>query len=286
MFTFSLDFLRDLFYYRSILYIKGRNMRFLKCFLCLAIAVSLFSTTALAKGQKVSLTDSLENEISISLDSGYVYYTLDDIDKDSSYFSSLPIDKNEAREEIANGTYMQAFCESEGVQVVIKVTTDNFSQSIGNLTQMDEGETQAVMKSFKASLELQNHALLKEPEVTEIDGYKALDFLCRAGSGESGFSYRSLITIIGSRCYEFTFLSTTSIPDEMTKRSFDDMIDSINLSIKGETGEIVKSVFMSVLSILAIVVACAIGLVFAYSLVMEFINARKHSDKVRLKKRN
>lgn len=261
-------------------------MRFFKCFLSLVLLVSLFSTTALAKGQNVSLTDSLENEISISLGDGFVYYTLNDIDKDSSYFSSLPIDKNEAREKISNGTYLQAFCESEGVQVVIKVTTDNFSQSIGNLSQMDENETASVLKSFKASLELQNHAFLKEPQVTEVDGYKALDFLCRVGSGESGFSYRSLITIIGSRCYEFTFFNTSSIPDEMTKRSFEDMINSIDLSIKGETSEIVKSFFMSALSIVAIIVACLIGLTFAYSLVMEFVSARKHSDKVRLKKRN
>lgn len=254
----------------------------------LLIAISLFiliSPTVFAKSSTVSV-DFDENSVSIDLPDGYIYYTNTDIDKSTDYFNSMPIDKNDAIEKINNGTYIDAFSEKSGSQITLNITTDKFSQTIGNFTPMDDNDKQSVIKNFKSILNQNGQEYISEPKIIEIDGYDFIEFNCRVGSGENGFNYKNIISVIGGNCYEIVCFNKLNLPDEEVSDEFNDIIDSVDLDIKGETGEIVKSFLMSVITVIVIIFAVIVVLLMIYSLIKEFLSYRNHADKVQLKKRN
>lgn len=263
-------------------------MKKFKCFICLVLTVMLFSTSVYAKSSDVSISffDDKENSIEMTLPSDYIYFTSDDVDKSADYFKSMPIDKNEAIEQISKGTYLNAFSESKNSQLVLKITSDNFTKTIGNFSPMDENDKASVIKSFKATYEQSGHSFLIEPDTIEVDGYDFIRFNCRYGSGEKGFSYKSILTIIGGNCYEFVRYNKSSVPDDEANEEFDDIVSSIEMNIKGEATQIAKSFFMSVLTIIAIIIAVLIIISMIYSLIREYIVYKNHNEKVRLKKRN
>ncbi len=262
-------------------------MKRLKCFLCLVLLVLMFSVSVSAKETQISIDffDEKENNIELKLPSDYLYFTNDDVDKNADYFNNMPIDKNAAIEQIRNGTYLNAFSESQGSQVILKITSDNFSQSIGNFTPMDENDKNSVIKSFKNNFEQSGHSFLTEPEVIEIDKYSFMSFNCRYGSGDKGFSYKSVLTIIGGNCYELVRYNKASIPDDEAADEFEKIISTVKMNIKGEKGQIAKSYFMSVLTIIVIIVAAIIIVAMIYSLIREYLVHKNHNEKVRLKKR-
>lgn len=262
-------------------------MKKLKCFLCFVLLVLTFSMPVLAKSQTVSIDffEEKDNNIEITLPSDYLYFTADDVDKNADYFKTMPIDKNEAIEQISEGTYLNAFSKDEDSQIILKITTDNFSQTIGNFSPMDENDKASVIKSFKSVYEQSGHSFLTEPEVVKIDGYDFMKFNCRYGSGDKGFSYQSVLTIIGGNCYELVSYNTMSVPDEEITKDFDNLISSVKMNIKGEQGQITKSFFMSVLAILVIIIAIIIMITFIYSLIREYIVYKNRGEKVKLKKR-
>lgn len=262
-------------------------MKKIKCFLCLILLVLLFSTTVGAKSSQISINffEDKDNNIQLSLPSDYLYFTNDDVDKNADYFKNMPIDKNTAIEQIRNGTYLNAFSEEKNSQIILKITSDNFSQSIGNFSPMDENDKKSVIKSFRTDFEQSGHAFLTEPEVIEIDNYEFMCFNCRYGSGEKGFSYKSILTIIGGNCYELVKYNKASIPDDEMADEFNNIVSTIKINIKGETGQIVKSYFMSVMIIIVIIVAAIIVIAMIYSLIREYIVYKNHNEKVRLKKR-
>lgn len=262
-------------------------MKKLKCLICLMLIVLMFSTPALAKSETVSIGffEDKENSIEITLPSDYLYFTADDVDKNADYFKNMPIDKNEAIEQIREGTYLNAFSESKGSQIIIKITSDNFTETIGNFSPMDDNDKASVIKSFKSTYEQSGHSFLTEPDTVEIDGYDFIRFNCRYGSGDKGFSYKSVLTIIGGNSYEIVCYNKMSVPDDEITEEFDDLISSVEMNIKGESGQITKSFFMSVLTILVIIVAVFIMISMIYSLIREYIVYKNHNEKVRLKKR-
>lgn len=261
-------------------------MKFLKSFLIiLSLFLIVFSYTVFAKSEKVTV-EFEENKISLTLPDNYEYYTNKDVDKNSNYFSSFPIDKNKAIENIGDGTYIDAFNEKAGREITFTITSDSFSQKIGNFTPMDENDKKSVIKTLKSTFKKNNQDSISEPKIIEIDGYDFMEFNCRIGNGDTGYSYKSIISIISGNCYEFMFFSNISVPNSEISEEFEDVIDSINLDMKGETGEIVKSVILSIISIIVIIVAAIVAILMVYSLVREVINKRNHSEKVRLKKRD
>lgn len=259
-------------------------MKFFKCFFVLILIAISMSFPVFAKSQKVEVKFE-ENTIGVSLSSDYLYFTADDIEKSADYFKKMPIDKQEAVKEINDGTYLNAFCESKGSQIVLKITSDNFSKTIANFTPMDDNDKQSVIKNFKSIYEQGGHSFLTEPDVIQVDGYDFIRFNCRYGSGDKGFSYKSILTIIGGNCYEFIKYSKLSVPDDEINNDFDDLVSSISMNIKGETGQIAKSFFMSVVAIIIIIIAVIIAVSMIYSLFKEFILHKNRGEKVRLKKR-
>ena len=261
-------------------------MKFFKSFLVVfSLFLIVFSNCVFASSERISVTYD-ENKISLTLPDNYTYYTNEDVDKNSDYFSNMPIDKNDAIKKISDGTFIDAFDEKDGRQITFKISSDSFSQKIGNFTPMDENDKKSVIKTLKSTFKKNNQDSLSEPQIIEIDGYDFMEFNCRVGDGNTGYSYKSIITIAGGNCYEFMFFSNLSVPDDETTNDFNDIINSISLKMKGETGEIVKSVVLSIVSIIVIIVAAIVVILMIYSLVREFINKRNHNEKVRLKKRD
>lgn len=262
-------------------------MKKLKCFICLTILVLTLGITASAKTQTVSIDffEDKENSIELSLSSDYLYFTDEDVDKNADYFKNMPIDKNEAIEQIREGTYLNAFSESKGSQIVLKITSDNFSETIGNFSPMDDNDKASVVKSFKSVYEQGGHSFLTEPDIIEVDGYDFIRLNCRYGSGDKGFSYKSILTIIGGNCYEIVSYNKMSVPDDEISEEFDELVSSIKMDIKGEQGQITKSFFMSALAIIVAIIAVIIIISMIYSLIREYIVHKNHNEKVRLKKR-
>ncbi|MBQ4156110.1 MAG: hypothetical protein IJD90_04825 [Clostridia bacterium] len=262
-------------------------MKRIKCFICLFLLTLMISTSTLAKSSKISIEffEEKENTIELSLNSDYLYFTADDIDKSADFFKNMPVDKNEVINQINEGTYLNAFSEKKGSQVVLKITTDNFSQAITNFTPMDENDKKSVIKNFKNSFEQSGHSFLTEPDIVRIDGYDFIRFNCRYGSGEKGFSYKSVLTIIGGNCFELVRYNKISLPDDTANEEFDDIIDSLKLNIKGEKAQIAKSYFISVLTIAGIIVVMIIMISMIYSLIREYIVYKNHNEKVRLRKK-
>lgn len=262
-------------------------MKIFRCFICFLLLFAVLSVPVLARTQTVSIDffEDNDNHIEVNLPSDYLYFTDNDVDKNADYFKNMPIDKNEAIEQIREGTYLNAFSEKSGSQFVLKITSDNFSKAIGNITPMDENDKASVMKSFKATFEQNGHSFLTEPDIVEIDGYDFIRFNCRYGSGEKGFSYKSVLTIIGGNCYEFVRYNKMSVPDDDATEEFDNITSSIKMKIKGETSQIVKSIFLSIFTIIVTIIACLILISMIYSLIREFIVYRNHNEKVRIKKR-
>ncbi len=262
-------------------------MKKIKCFLCLFLLAMMISTPALAKSSKIAIDffENKENQIEISLDSDYLYFTDDDVDQPAEFFKNMPIDKNEAITQITDGTYLNAFSEKKGSQVVLKITTDNFSQAIANFTPMDENDKASVIKSFKVSYEQSGHSFLTEPDIIKIDGYDFIRFSCRYGSGEKGFSYKSVLTIIGGNCYELVRYNKVSLPDDEANKEFDKIIKSLDFNIKGEKSQIAKSYFISVLTIIGIIIVLIIMASMIYSLIREYIVYKNHNEKVNLRKK-
>ena len=262
-------------------------MKRIKSFICLMLFAFLLSTPVLAKEQTVNIDffEDKENSIKISLPSDYLYFTDDDVDKSADYFKKMPIDKNEAIEQIREGTYLNAFSESKGSQIVLKITSDNFSEKIGNFSPMDDNDKASVIKNFKSIYEQSGHSFLMEPDIIDVDGYDFIRFNCRYGNGDKGFSYKSILTIICGNCYELVSYNKMSVPDDTVSEEFDNMVSSIRISIKGEQGQITKSYFMSVFAVIVIIIAVIIIISMIYSLIREYIVRKNHNEKVKLKKR-
>lgn len=262
-------------------------MKRIICFACLSLTVLLLSVTALAKAQTVSIDffEDKENTIELSLPSEYLYFTDDDIDKNADYFKNMPIDKNEAIKQIRNGTYLNAFSESKGAEITLKITSDSFSEAIGNFSPMDDNDKASVIKNFKSIYEQSGHSFLQEPEIIEVDGYSFIKFNCRYGNGDKGFSYKSVLTIIGGYCYELVSYNKMSVPDDEVSAEFDEIVSSVKIDIKGEQGQITKSYFMSALAVIVIIIAVIIIISMIYSLIREYIVHKNHNEKVKLKKR-
>lgn len=259
-------------------------MRIFKCILALTLIAFMFNINVFAKSEKVEISFE-ENTIGITLPSDYIYYTASDVDKSADYFKKMPIDKQEAIDQIKEGTYLNAFCESKGSQVLFKITSDNFSKTIANFTPMDENDKASVIKNFRSIYEQSGHSFLTEPDIIEVDGYDFIRFNCRYGNGDNGFSYKSILTIIGGNCYEFIRYNKLSVPDDGINEEFDELVSSIKMNIKGETSEIVKSIFMSVITIAIIIIASIIAISMIYSLLRELIAHKNRGEKVKLKKR-
>lgn len=260
-------------------------MRFFKCIFALIIMMFVINVNVLAKSENITV-EFQDNSIELTLSSDYVYFTANDVDKQSAdYFKNMPVDKKQARELVKDGTYFSAFSEKNGSQITINITSDSFTQTVENFTPMDDNDKLSVIKSFKSILEREGHSFLSEPSVTEIDGYDFIEFNCRIGSGDIGYSYKSYMTIIGGNCYELVCYNKMSIPDDEITEQFSEIVSSVEMNIKGETAGIIKSFAMSAFTIIGIIIAVIIVIAMIYSLIREFIVHKNHSEKVKIKKR-
>ena len=259
-------------------------MKKLKCLVFFLISVIIISTPVLAKGQNISINHN-ENKINLAVPSGYVYFTLDDVDKDASYFKNMPIDKNEAINQIREGTCLNAISEEQGSQIVLKITSDEFTKKVGNFTPMDDNDKEKVIKNFRDIYENRGHSFLAEPKIVEIDNYSFIEFNCRYGSGEKGFSYQSILTIIAGESYELVRYTTLSVPDETDYDEFETLKSSLDLKIKGEKTQLTKNFFMTAICVIIMIIAIIVILLMIYSLVREYIVHKNHNEKVRVKKR-
>ena len=88
----------------------------------------------------------------------------------------MPIEKNDAIEKISDGTYIDAFDETDGRQITFKITSDKFSQTIGNFTPMDDNDKKSVIKTLKSTYKKNNQDSISEPKVIKVDGYDFMEF--------------------------------------------------------------------------------------------------------------
>ncbi|MBQ7129012.1 MAG: hypothetical protein IJO19_03385, partial [Clostridia bacterium] len=84
--------------------------------------------------------------------------------------------KNDAIEKISDGTYIDAFDETDGRQITFKITSDKFSQTIGNFTPMDDNDKKSVIKTLKSTYKKNNQDSISEPKVIKVDGYDFMEF--------------------------------------------------------------------------------------------------------------
>lgn len=249
---------------------------------CSALMMCGFTVSA---DSNVSLKSGIA-DISLTVPSGFTSVTADDLDKSSDYFKNLPITKNEAINRIESGILLDSFSNDKMREIRFSVfesntlgkyvvssaarsdsgTGSNLIKGINNFSALEESERQRVITAITDELKSEGHTFLSTPCEIEIDGYKFIRSYARIGSSTSGYTYTSVMTIFGGKCYELTCYNNTPMLEQEQIDENDEVVSSLKLKIKGNDGELAANKFSSALTIIAIFVAIAVifGIVISF----------------------
>lgn len=256
--------------------------------------------TASAAGNSSVTLQSGTAEISLSVPSGFTTITSDDLDKPSDYFKNLPITKNEAISRIESGILLNAFSNDKtreirfsvfesnklgkyAVSTVVGTQTsdeNNLIKGINNFSALSESERQKVISAISDELKVEGHTFLSTPSEIELSGYKFIRSYARIGSSTSGYTYTSVMTIFGGKCYELTCFNNMPMLEQEQIDENEEIVSSLKLKIKGNDGEIAANKFSSALTFVVIFLAIAVIFGVVVSFVKPLLQKGEDSEKI------
>ena len=263
-------------------------------------AVAAVGFTAYAAGPSGVSLRSGTAEINLSIPSGFTTVTSDDLDKPADYFKNLPITKNEAISRIESGILLDAFSTDKTREIRFSVfesnklgkyaasavagsqpsTESNLIKGINNFSALGESERQKVISSIADELKAEGHTFLATPSEIELSGYKFIRSYARIGSSSSGYTYTSVMTIFGGKCYELTCYNNVPMLEQEQIDENDEIVSSLKLKIKGNDGEIAANKLSSALTIIVIFVAIAVIFGVVISFVKPLFKKGEESERI------
>lgn len=260
-------------------------MRFKTAIIFMLICIMITPFCVSADSVSVKFGDVNEHSFSVNLPGSYDVIVSEDLNRDSDYFTNLPLTKNEAIEKFNNGALLCAYADDKSGEISITSSTDDFAGEIGNLTPMPDDAKQMVISDLKATLEQQGHIMLYHPEIIHIGEYDFISYTARIGNTEKGYSYAAAFTVIGGNVYEITCYNASAIPDDATVEATENIIKSFHLNIKGDKAQISVNGVQSFFAVVAICIAAVVALLSVISIVNAIKN-RRRDETVRLRKRD
>lgn len=282
------------------------DMKFAARFFSAAVAVIIAFTAMTAcftanaaRKSSVSL-HSGSADISLSIPSGFTTVTSDDLDKPSDYFKSLPITKNEAIGRIESGILLDAFSNDKTREIRFSVfesnklgkyavssvagsqpgTESNLIKGINNFSALGASERQKVISAIADELKSEGHTFLSTPSEIELSGYKFIRSYARIGSSTSGYTYTSVMTVFGGKCYELTCFNNMPMLEQEQIDENDEIVSSLKLKIKGNDGEIAANKFSSALTFIVIFLAIAVIFGVVISFVKPLLKKGEESEQI------
>lgn len=252
-------------------------------FMLICIMITPFCANA--QSISVKFGDINEHSFTVDLPSGYDTIVSEDLNRNSDYFTDLPLTKNEAIEKFNNGALLCAYASDKSGEISITSSTDSFAAEIGNLTPMSDEAKQIVVSDLKSTLEEQGHIMLYQPQLVHIGEYDFISYTARIGNTEKGYSYAAAFTVIGGNVYEITCYNAAAIPDDETVDTTEKIIKSFHLNIKGNKSQITVNGVQSFFAVAAICIAAVVALLSVISIVNSIKN-RRRDETVRLRKRD
>lgn len=262
-------------------------------------AMTLCFTANAARQSSVSLRSGTA-DISLSVPSGFTTVTADDLDKPSEYFKNLPINKNEAISRIESGILLDAFSNDKTREIRFSVfesnrlgkyavssvagsqssTKSNLIKGINNFSALGESERQKVISAISDELKDEGHTFLATPSEIVLSGYKFIRSYARIGSSTSGYTYTSVMTIFGGKCYELTCFNNMPMLEQEQIDENNVIISSLKLKIKGNDGEIAANKFSSAVTFVVIFLAIAVIFGVVVSFVKPLLKRGEGSEKI------
>ena len=131
----------------------------------------------------------------------------------------------------------------------------------------------------------ENHTFLSTPANVEISGYHFIKTYARIGNSTSGYTYTSLLTILGGKCYRLTCFNNSPMLEQEQIDNNDEILSSLNITIEGNNGEISTNNWRSVLTYIIIILAAAMIIGIIISFIQPIIANRNAPESVKTRKR-
>lgn len=279
-----------------------RMLSFAVAFSIIALCITALSPSALAD-TSYSL-DSGDNSVGVKIPSGFTVLTAADIDRPVEYFRDFPIDKNEASVRFKSGVLLDAFSADRTREIRISVfdssdigkyaapalSTASGRQSetsgqdlvsgINNFSALSAADRKVVITAVCDNLTAEGHSFLSTPAEVELSGYTFIKTYARIGSSVNGYTYSSVMTIIGGKCYELTCFDNLPTLQQEQIDANEEVLGSLKLSIRGDSGELAANHFQSFIAFAVILIAIAVIAGVIISFVKPYITGQRRDDEV------
>lgn len=276
--------------------------------LLIVLAVFICNTAVAALADEAYSFSKDNATVSLQIPSGFISYSIDDIGSMSATdFKSYPVTKNEAIKRTQSGTIINAFSKDKSREIDASVidsdnitsytkqyasssstekssNESNLLSKINNLSALDETECQSFIMTLTNELKEQGHTFLSSSSVIKLSGYKFIKTCARIGTSKSGYTYTSVMTIVGGKCYQLTCYDNSPILTQEQIDANEEIISSFKLKIKGDSGEIAKNNFTSVLAFIMIVASLALIVGICISFVKPIVR-RIYGEQLIIRKR-
>lgn len=239
---------------------------------------------------------------SVKLSSDFSTLTKSDLDNPLEYFKNFPLNKNEFKERLDSGVLFDSFSKDKTREVRFSkyssneigkysvktastasgknVQTSNLISSVHNFSTMNESDRKQFINAFSQQLSEQGHTLLSTPGEVKISDYNFIKICARIGSSTSGYTYTSVMTIVGGVCYELTCYDNSPMLDQSQIDANQAIIDTLKLSIKGNSGEIATNNIMSGIAFAIIIAAVIIIVVVIISFIKPLISRKNEEEHI------
>lgn len=271
------------------------------CIVAAVFVIAVFAATPLTAFADNKITVQEDNmKASVTLSSDFSTLTKSDLDNPVEYFKNFPLTKNEFKERLDSGVLFDSFSKDKTREIRFSkyssneigkysvktastandkngTQTNNLISGVHNFSSMSEIDRKQFISTFSQQLAEQGHTLLSTPCEITLSDYKFIKICARIGSSSSGYTYTSVMTIIGGVCYELTCYDNSPMLEQTQIDENQAVIDSLKLSIKGNSGEIASNTLMSAVAFVIIIVAVIVIVVIIISFIKPLIS-RKNED--------
>ena len=287
--------------------------RFVKKTLAFVVLLSVMTTgfvpfTAFADSTVAVNTDY--SKISVKIPSKFTVLTTEDVDKGAAFYKDLPLSKNEAIKRIDSGVLIDAFSNDKQREIRFSVFSANkigkyssessraaesvakteesehsLISGINNFSDLEKSERESVISTVADALKAQGHTLLSTPSEIKLSDYYFIKIYARIGDTTTGYTYTSVMTIVGGRCYELTCFDSSPVLEQSQIDANESVISTLNLAINGNSGEIASNNFQSIVVFIVILLSIALIFGVVVSFIKPIVESRNADEPIRPKKR-
>ena len=239
---------------------------------------------------------------SVKLSSDFSTLVKSDLDNPLEYFKNFPLNKNEFKERLDSGVLFDSFSKDKTREVRFSkyssneigkysvktasaangktVQTSNLISGVHNFSTMGENDRKQFISAFSQQLSEQGHTLLSTPSEINLSDYNFIKICARIGTSTSGYTYTTVMTIVGGVCYELTCYDNSPTLEQAQIDENQKIIDTLSLSIKGNSGEIASNNIMSGIAFAIIIAAVIMIVIIIISFIKPLISHKIEEEHI------